>query len=166
MSFDYSGTLDTEQIKSKAEELAKSLQYEFDDLSHLCQALYCKKIGGSKSNYANSAIALVGDNVLKLALSRKFYMLGADKKSINKQKEEYENNKQLKKVCDELEIYKYAFNDENFYSDNLPNNKKLPRPKHDPYVEAVIGAIYLDRGFDYANEWINKQLIPMIEESL
>ena len=166
MSFDYSGKLDLDEIKSRAEEIANKLKYKFADIRHLCEALYCKKIGGSKFNYANSAIALVGDNVLKLALSHKYYGLGADKKTINEQKEAYENNKQLKKVCDKLEIYKYAFNDENFYSVNLPNNKKLPRPKHDPYVEAVIGAIYLDKGFNYANEWINARLIPLIEGSL
>ena len=72
----------------------------------------------------------------------------------------------LKGVCDKLEIYKYAYNDENFYSEDLPDHKKLPHPEHDPYVEAVIGAIYLDKDFDYANEWINNQLIPLIEESL
>lgn len=166
MSFDYSGKLKLEEIKSRAEELARKLEYKYSDINNLCKALYCKKIEGSKFNYANSAIALVGDNVLKLALSHKFYELGAGKKSINEKKEEYENNKQLKKVCDKLEIYKYAFNDENFYSDNLPNNKKLPRPKHDPYVEAVIGAIYLDKDFDYANDWINVRLIPLIEDSL
>lgn len=166
MSFDYSGTLKLKDIKVNAEALAKIIEYEYCDINNLCEALYCKKIEGSKFNYANSAIALVGDNVLKLALSHKFYKLGADKKTINKQKEAYENNKQLKKVCDKLELYKYAFNDDNFYSDNLPNNKKLPRPKHDPYVEAVIGAIYLDKGFDYANEWINNQLISLIKESL
>lgn len=166
MSFYYNGKLDLNEIESQAKELAKKLGYEVNNISHLCEALYCQKIGGSKFNYANSAIALVGDNVLKLALSHKFYELGLYKKSINKKKEEYENNKQLKKICDKLEIYRYSFNDENFYSANLPGNKKLPRPTHDPYVEAVIGAIYFDKGFDYAKEWINSQLIPLIEENL
>lgn len=166
MSFDYSGKLYLDEIKSRTEELAKNLKYEFDNISHLCEALYCQKIPATEDKYTNSAIALVGDNVLKLALSHKFYAENADKEFINNKKASYEKNETLKKVCDKLNVYQYAFNKENFYSDDLPDHKKLPHSEHDPYVEAVIGAIYLDKGFNYANEWINKQLIPMIEESL
>lgn len=166
MSFDYSGRLDLAEIKSKAKELAKNLGYEFDDISHLCEALYCQKILATEDKYTNSAIALVGDNVLKLALSHKFYAENADKEFINNKKELYEKNETLKKVCDKLIIYRYAFNNENFYSDDLPSHKKLPHSEHDPYVEAVIGALYLDKGFDYANEWIKARLIPLIKESL
>ena len=166
MSFDYSGTLDLDEIKSRAEELAKNLKYDFDDISHLCEALYCQKIPGTKDKYKNSAIALIGDNVLKLALSHKFYAEKADKEFINNKKETYEKNVKLKEVCDKLGIYRNAFNDEDFYSEDLPDHKKLPHSNHDSYVEALIGAIYLDKDFDYANEWINNRLISLIEESL
>ena len=166
MSFDYSGTLKLKDIKVKAKDLAKKLKYKFNKISYLCTALYCQKISETNNKYTNSAIALIGDNVLKLSLSHKFYVEKADKEFINNKKADYEKNEKLKKVCDKLEIYRYAFNNDDFYSENLPDHKKLPHPEHDPYVEAVIGAIYLDKGFKYANEWINKQLIPRIEESL
>ena len=166
MSFDYNGKLDLDEIKVRAKKLAKNLKYDFDNISHLCAALYCQKFPATEDKYTNSAIALVGDNVLKLSLSHKFYAEMADKEFINNKKETYEKNETLKKVCDKLNIYRHAFNNENFYSDDLPDHKKLPHPEHDPYVEAVIGAIYLDRGFNYANKWISKQLLPMIEESL
>ena len=170
MSFDYRidyiGSLDKISIRKNAQNLALKLKFEIDDISYLCEALYCQKIPATEDKYTNSAIALVGDNVLKLSLSHKFYMQTPDKQVIDDEKKKYENNEKLKEICDKLEIYKYAFNDENFYAEDLPDHKKLPRPKHDPYVEAVIGAIYLDKGFNYANEWINARLIPLIEGSL
>ena len=166
MSFDYSGKLCLEEIKSKAEELANNLGYKFDEISLLCEALYCQKISATEDKYTNSAIALVGDNVLKLALSHKFYAEKTDKEYINNKKEAYEKNETLKKVCDQLNIYRYAFNNENFYSNDLPDHKKLPHSGHDLYVEAVIGAVYLDKGFNYANEWINTRLIPLVKECL
>lgn len=162
MSFDYQGNLDLSSIKVKVKVLAQKLNYDFDDIDYLCEALYCQKIVNSKKNYKNSAIALVGDNVLKLVLSHRLYIENADKQFINDKKELYENNELLKKVCDYLKVYEYAFNDENFYSVNLADHKKLPHPAHDSYVEAIIGAIYIDKGFDYANMWINSQLLPLL----
>lgn len=166
MSFDYSGKLKLEEVKSRAEELARKLEYEYSDINNLCEALYCKKIPETEDKYTNSAIALLGDNVLKLSLSHKFYKQKQDKQYIDEQKKKYENNEQLKEVCDKLNIYRYAFNNEDFYSDDLPDHKKLPHSGHDIYVEAVVGAIYLDKGFNYVNEWIKARLIPLIEECL
>lgn len=163
MSFDYKGSLDKETINAKAKELADKLRYKFDNIDYLCEALYCQKIYGTKDKYTNSAIALIGDNVLKLSLSQKFYMECADKEYINNKKEKYETNEKLKAVCELLKIYQYAFNDENCYSDYLPDHKKIPRPKHDPYVEAVIGAMYLDKGLDYTSQWIDEWLVPYID---
>lgn len=162
MGFDYQGNLSETSIKEKAKELAQKLNYDFVEIDYLCESLYCQKIANSKKNYKNSAIALVGDNVLKLVLSHRLYNENLDKQFINDKKEEDENNKLLKKVCDCWKVYEYAFNDENFYSVNLADHKKLPHPAHDPYVEAIIGAIYLDRGFDYANKWINDKLLPLM----
>lgn len=162
MSIDYQGNLNENLIKEKAQELAKKLNYDFDDIDYLCATLYCQKIANSRKNYKNSAVALVSDNVLKLALSHGLYIENAYKEFIDNQKKEYENNKLLKKVCDYLTVYEYAFNDEDFYSDKLADHKKLPHPAHDSYVEAIIGAIYLDKGFCYANMWINRQLLPLL----
>ncbi len=162
MGFGYQGNLSEIFINEKVKELAQKLDYDFEDIDYLCEALYCQKIANSKNNYKNSAIALVGDNVLKLVLSHKLYIENADKEFIDNQKKEYENNKLLKKVCDYLTVYEYAFNDEDFYSDKLADHKKLPHPAHDSYVEAIIGAIYLDKWFCYANMWINRQLLPLL----
>lgn len=158
MCFQYKGKLKQQEIEQKAKELAEKIKYEFKNINYLCAALYCQKISGGK--YTNSAIALIGDNVLKLALSHKFYLKKADKEYINDEKKKFEMNEKLKKVCDKLGIYRFAFNDEAFYSEDLPEHQKLSHPTHDSYVEAVIGAIYFDRGFPYARKWIYKCLLP------
>ena len=86
MSFDYSGKLKPEEIKSIAEELARKLEYEYSDINNLCEALYCKKIPETEDKYTNSAIAILGDNVLKLSLSHKFYNQKQDKQYIDDKK--------------------------------------------------------------------------------
>ena len=104
MSFDYKGNLNRGYISAKAKELAEKLRYKFDNINYLCEALYCQKITETEDKYTNSAIALVGDNVLKLSLSHKFYVEKADKEYINNEKETYEKNETLKKICDKLYI--------------------------------------------------------------
>lgn len=100
MSFDYKSSLDKETINAKVKELADKLRYKFDNIDYLCEALYCQKIYGIKDKYTNSAIALIGDNVLKLSLSQKFYKECADKEYINNKKEKYETNEKFKAVCE------------------------------------------------------------------
>ncbi|MDE7349228.1 MAG: hypothetical protein K2N53_06155, partial [Clostridia bacterium] len=50
-------------------------------------------------------------------------------------------------------VFKYAYNDSDFYNNSLPHNR-VPHSKHDNYIEAIIAAIYKDRGFDYCKKWL------------
>jgi len=52
-----------------------------------------------------------------------------------------------------LGIQRFSYNDEFFFGE-APEHNKLPNPKHDIYIEAIIGAMYLDKGIECCRRWI------------
>ena len=139
-------------IQQRMRELAKQLDYDYADLSHLSAAMFCKA-EEKYNDYTNDAMATLGDAVLKLVLAEYFFDLGMDKDEITKRKLELEKNATLKTICDRAELYAYAYN-EHYFSGDAPPHKRLPYSDHDFYVEAVIGAIYKDPGLAYVRDWI------------
>lgn len=43
-------------------------------------------------------------------------------------------------------LIEYAYNNEYFQSVNPPKHKQVVNKKHDPYIEAIVGAVYYDAG--------------------
>ena len=56
-----------------------------------------------------------------------------------------------------------AYNDECIAKDNPPDHKKLPNSEHDPYIERIAAAIYLQSGFEELKEWAFNWLLPKID---
>lgn len=140
-----------EQILTRMEELAARLMYDYHDLSYLAQAMYCEREEG-RFNYTNDAMATVGDAVLKLIWCELFYSMGLDKDEITRRKADMENNRTLKKLCDAVQAYRFAYNDR-YFADEAPTHRPLPHFDHDFYIEAIAAAIYQDRGLAYTREW-------------
>ena len=141
-----------ERILQKMSELADKLHYTYHNLSHLARAMYCKKEKGH-SNYTNDAMATLGDAVLKLIWSEYFFNQGMDKDEITEKKANVENNGTLKNLCDLIGAQEYAYNDLYFASE-APQSRRLPHRDHDFYIEAIIAAIYRDRGLTYTRAWV------------
>lgn len=141
-----------QQIGARMRRLAEQIGYEYHDLSYLKEAMRCVKEEG-KNDYTNDAMATLGDAVMKLIWSEYFFDKGLDKDEITVRKAALEQNATLRKISDEKGIARFAYNDE-FFADEAPENRKLPYGKHDIYVEAIIAAIYKDRGLDYVRQWL------------
>lgn len=141
-----------QQIGARMRRLAERIGYEYHDLSYLKEAMHCVKEEG-KNDYTNDAMATLGDAVMKLIWSEYFFDKGLDKDEITVRKAALEQNATLRKISDEKGIARFAYNDE-FFADEAPENRKLPYGKHDIYVEAIIAAIYKDRGLDYVRQWL------------
>jgi dsRNA-specific ribonuclease len=141
-----------QQIGARMRRLAERIGYEYHDLSYLKEAMRCVKEEG-KNDYTNDAMATLGDAVMKLIWSEYFFDKGLDKDEITVRKAALEQNATLRKISDEKGIARFAYNDE-FFADEAPDNRKLPYGKHDIYVEAIIAAIYKDRGLDYVRQWL------------
>ena len=142
-----------EKIRSRMAALADILDYDHRSLTHLSKAMYCKR--ERAGDYTNDAMATLGDAVLKLVWSEHFFDMGLDKDEISKRKAPLECNATLKALCDKVGIYAFAYND-SYFADEAPKTKRLPYGNHDFYLEAIIAAIYRDRGLEYAREWILK----------
>ena len=149
-----------QQIGARMRRLAERIGYEYHDLSYHKEAMHCVKEEG-KNDYTNDAMATLGDAVMKLIWSEYFFDKGLDKDEITVRKAALEQNATLRQISDEKGIARFAYNDE-FFADEAPDNRKLPYGKHDIYVEAIIAAIYKDRGLDYVRQW----LIPLWGEVL
>ena len=145
-------------IIPKMYELAKLINYQANDISYLKKAMYCQRLhnledGKNRKKYTNDSLATLGDAVLKLILSEYFFDKGYDKAEITKEKEKIENGSALSDLCSKSKIIKYAYNNTSFF-DDAPQNNQVAHPDHDPYIEAIIAAIYKDKGFDYCKNWV------------
>lgn len=143
--------MDNTKIENKMKELAENLHYDFRNIRWLRQAMDCQKLSNGK--YKNQPLATLGDAVLKFTLAEYLYNQKNDQEKITTKKKKIENNATLCDIRDALEIYRYAYNDNYFFCD-APKHEKLPNPKHDSYIEAIIAAIYKDRGIQYCKKWI------------
>ena len=155
--------LSDRKIEEKMKELAHMLDYEYCDISWLKRSMYAKKIekkgddGKNRKNYENDALATLGDSILKFILTEYFFDKVQDKKYITDEKKKIEDNDTLFKLSNQLKIYEFAYNDKYFYGES-PKEDKVSNKKHNSYIEAIIGAIYKDKGFAYTKEWVIKLL--------
>lgn len=162
--------LSDREIEEKMNEFANRLGYEYCDISWLKRSMYAKKIekksdGKNRKNYENDALATLGDSILKFVLTEYFFDKAQDKKYITDEKKKIEDNKTLFELSNQLKIYEFAHNDKYFYGES-PEEDKVSNKKHNSYIEAIIGAIYKDKGIEYTKEWVidflkkNKVLEP------
>ena len=140
-------------IIDKMYELAKLIDYAPNNIEYLKEAMYCQSLENKKDEYADESLATLGDAVLKLILTEHLYRKHYNKAEITNVKQAIEKNETLSKLCNKYKIYQYAYNDTYFFTE-APLDKQLPHSEHDFYIEAIIGAIYQDRGMKYCKNWV------------
>ena len=71
--------MEQKYIEDKMHELEKIINYKFNDINLLCEALKAKKIvdivfkSKNHKEYSNDKLALVGDTILKFVLAEYLY---------------------------------------------------------------------------------------------
>lgn len=157
-------------IENKMRELSKKIHYKFIDINILSEAMNSIKItvpgkSKKKKEYVNQGLATVGDSILKELIADDLYKAGFKTKGqITKYKMELENNKTLYSIVIKEGIINYAYNDKHFYSKNNPQHEMVASSKHDTYLEAIVGAVYHDGGFDKTKLWFNTWLKPLLKK--
>lgn len=148
----------------KFKKLAESMQMEFEKIELLKDCFNLTKIPTNKGNKSdkdnckNSAGATIGDALLKTFLSIRLYEKHKDRGQITEDKQKLESDQRLAKVCEDFRLLEYTFNDSGDKWDNtrldnrLPNNKKIKAT----IVEAILAAVYFDKGIAYTEEWFGK----------
>lgn len=145
-------------IETKMIELANSINYNYNNLCYLKEAMHCKIVhkygdGKNRKNYTNDRYATLGDAILKFILSEYLFDKGCDKAEITERKQKIENNDLLFDLCNKSGIFEYAYNDISFFND-APQENQVSHSIHDVYIEEIIAAIYKDKGFDYCKKWV------------
>ncbi len=112
----------------------------------------------NSSEYSNERLATVGDTILKSVIADHLYRT---KGEITTAKSDLENNSTMHKLMLGERLIAYSYNDLHFYKDpNILDHEKVSCKEHDPYVEAIVGAVYYDSNYD---TWILKWLLPLLE---
>jgi dsRNA-specific ribonuclease len=166
--------LEKERIKSEMKEFELILHYHFNEIEWLSKAMKSVLLpkketdGKNHKEYSNEGLATVGDTIIKSVIADKLYRDGLTTKgSITDAKKDLENNETMHNVMINEEWINYAYNNDYFIMDNPPQENMVVSKEHDPYIEAIVAAIYYDSGnYDTTKRWILKFLIPMLQKNI
>lgn len=150
--------IDKELIRKRMNELAEFLEYEYQDIAWLEKAMYCKIIGrkgGGKNrdNYSNGKLAALGNAVLKMIVADELFDRDMSLGEVDNHKNRPQDYHVLLHLDWENKIYQYAYDDRIDYYGRV-GGVHPPLPVHDLYIEAIVAAVYKDRGLDYTREWV------------
>ena len=162
--------MDQTRIDTEMHALEEIIEYKFNNLSLLADAMKSVKLdkrdsdGDNHKEYSNEALSCLGDTVIKFLIAQHLYNLSKRKGEMTVEKSALENNKVFHEIADEKGIIAHAYNDDYFAKDDPPQHKKVRSKKHDPYIEAIAAAIFLDGGWKKVGEWFEKWLLPNLEQ--
>jgi dsRNA-specific ribonuclease len=161
--------MDQERIDAEMHELEEILDYQFTDISHLANAMRAvllEKQGGKHNReYSNDALACLGDAVIKLLITQNLFKQNKRKGDITEEKSKLETNEVFHKIAKAEHITDYAYNDKCFAKDDPPQHEKVRCEGHDPYIEAIAAAIYLDGNPEQVSEWFENWLLPKMKQN-
>lgn len=163
--------MESKTIQKQMYSLEKLIHYHFNQISWLAKAMKSVLIevcgeGKNHKEYSNEGLATVGDTILKSVIADKLYRDGVTTKGeITDKKSKLENNEIMHRMVLTEGIINYAYNNIHFYGDpNIPDHEQVVCKEHDPYIEAIVGAVYYDSDFDTTKGWILKWLIPILKK--
>jgi dsRNA-specific ribonuclease len=166
--------MEQERIEKEMHELEKKLEYKFNNIFLLAEAMKSQKLeklpedGDNQNEYSNESLAFLGDTIIKFLIAEFLYKnkAGEDKRKgkMTELKARLENNKVFHRIMTEEKLILYSYHDKHFNMDNPPDHEKVVSKKHDPYIEAIAAAIYMDGGWNAATTWFKGWLLPRLEQ--
>ncbi len=135
-------------IKNKNLEIQKIIKVKFKNEKLLERSLTHKSFD---NKYNNEKLEFLGDRVLGLVLSKALLEIYPDEKEgiIDKKFASIVNKKTCAKIAKKIDIKKYMIIDKAFKSIERAEEKIISDG-----LEALIGAIYLDRGIEVVEKFI------------
>ena len=143
----------------KIKILQKKIKIDFKNEKILLQAITHKSFDPN-NNYEN--LEFLGDRVLGLVVSKKLFELFPNEKvgSLDKKLASLVNKNKCLEVGNLLNLKEFVITGNSKSSKNIVENKIIS-----DCCEAIIGAIYLDRGFEVSKIFILKQWKNLINNS-
>ena len=162
--------MEKERIENEMHKLENIIQYRFHKIDRLAFAMGSIKIeipgqGDNASEYRNEGLATVGDTILKSVITDYLFRKGIQTKGeLTEEKKGIESNDTMHKMTVQEGIIKFAYNNLHFNSDSfIPDHEKVVTKKHDPYIEAIVGAVFYDSDYETTRKWIYDWLLPKLE---
>ena len=146
-------------MNQNLQKLEKKLNIKIRNKSLLTKSLTHKS---SDRYFNNEKLEFLGDRVIGLVLSKKLIDLYPEKDEgdLDKRFAKLVNRKTCATIALSMGIKNYIIMGNTAQSDNDKNEKILSDA-----CEALIGAVYLDRGFNYVKDFILKLWEKQIKES-
>ena len=143
----------------KIKILQKKIKIDFKNTKILLQAITHKSFDPN-NNYEN--LEFLGDRVLGLVVSKKLFELFPNEKvgSLDKKLASLVNKNKCLEVGNLLNLKEFVITGNSKSSRNIVENKIIS-----DCCEAIIGAIYLDRGFEVSKIFILKLWKNLINNS-
>ena len=143
----------------KIKILQRKIKIDFKNEKILLQATTHKSFDPN-NNYEN--LEFLGDRVLGLVVSKKLFELFPNEKvgSLDKKLASLVNKNKCLEVGNLLNLKEFVITGNSKSSKNIVENKIIS-----DCCEAIIGAIYLDRGFDVSKIFILKQWKNLINNA-
>ena len=143
----------------KIKILQKKIKIDFKNEKILLQAITHKSFDPN-NNYEN--LEFLGDRVLGLVVSKKLFELFPNEKvgSLDKKLASLVNKNKCLEVGNLLNLKEFVITGNSKSSKNIVENKIIS-----DCCEAIIGAIYLDRGFEVSEIFILKQWKNLINNA-
>ncbi len=143
----------------KIKILQKKIKIDFKNEKILLKAITHKSFD-SNNNYEN--LEFLGDRVLGLVVSKKLFELFPNEKvgSLDKKLASLVNKNKCLEVGNLLNLKDFVITGNSKSSKNIVENKIIS-----DCCEAIIGAIYLDRGFEVSKIFILKQWKNLINNA-
>ena len=143
----------------KIKILQRKIKIDFKNEKILLQAITHKSFDPN-NNYEN--LEFLGDRVLGLVVSKKLFELFPNEKvgSLDKKLASLVNKNKCLEVGNLLNLNEFVITGNSKSSRNVVENKIIS-----DCCEAIIGAIYLDRGFEVSKIFILKQWNNLISNS-
>ncbi|MGM0439471.1 MAG: ribonuclease III [Patescibacteria group bacterium] len=152
-------------MKKKFEKLEKKLDLEFKDKNLLIQAFCHRSYLNENPDFElgqNERLEFLGDAVMELVVTEYLFRNYPDNPEgdLTDWRAALVNTKMISEVARKLKLGKYLL---------LSNGEKKERGKAKQYMladtfEALIGAIYIDSGYNAAKRFIKKYLLVELPE--
>ena len=145
-------------MKKILKELQKKIKIKFKNTSNLKKAITHKSYD-SVNNYEK--LEFLGDRILGLVISKKLLDIYPNDKegSLDKKLASLVNKNRCQEIGKTLNLDKYIF------IGNKKNNSKIESKIMSDCVEALIGAVYYEKGFNVTEKFILNVWKNLINES-
>ncbi len=146
-------------VKDKLIEFQEKIKIKFSNIEFLKQSLIHKSFDNQKNN---EKLEFLGDRVLGLILSKALLKIYPDEKEgvIDKKFANLVNKKICSKVGNELKLKKYMILGESYKGLKKSDDKIIS-----DCLEAVIGAIFLDKGLNVCEKFILHNWRDLLKKS-